>query len=87
MGKIIVLVCISLMIAISLPAQFPAAGVGKGQQAPSIGHIYGKITDSSGASIGDASVLLLQTRFDTVTKKRKEVFSRASCSTSCAALS
>ena len=74
MRKIAVIVSIGLMMALSVQAQFPGAGSGKpGQQPPSIGHIYGKITDSSGASVSEASVLLLQTRFDTLTKKRKEV--------------
>jgi ferric enterobactin receptor len=40
---------------------------------PSIGHIYGKITDSAGKPMSGASVLLLQNKFDTVSKKRKDV--------------
>lgn len=37
------------------------------------GRIYGKIVDSTGKSIPDASVLLLQSRMDSITKKPKDV--------------
>ena len=75
MKKIALFTCIILLAAVvAANAQFPMAGNGKaGQQAPNMGHVYGKITDSTGAAIGDVSVLLLQSKFDTVTKKRKEV--------------
>ena len=54
-------------------AQFPAPMPGKGAQAvPNIGHIYGKLTDSTGKPIADASIILLQNRFDSVAKKRKD---------------
>ena len=53
-------------------AQAPMMGNAK-QQAPAMGHIYGKIEDTLGKPIGDVSVILLQNKFDTVTKKRKEV--------------
>ena len=48
----------------SLYAQFPAAGMGGGaqRQAPSIGRVYGKLVDSTGKGVSDASVLLLQSR-------------------------
>ena len=72
--KKIGLIIMTALITVSVSAQFPGAANGKqGQQPPSIGHIYGKITDSSGAAINAASVILLQSKFDTVTKKRKEI--------------
>src|SRR5688572_2963663 len=74
MKKIALITVMGIMMALSVTAQLPVAANGKqGQQAPAMGHIYGKITDSAGASLTDASVLLLQSRFDTVTKKTKEV--------------
>ena len=73
MKKIILITGILIMAVCSLYAQFPAAGGKQMQQPPSIGHVYGKITDSTGAAVNGASVILLQNRFDTVTKKRKEV--------------
>jgi len=56
-------------------AQFPGApAAGKGNaQAMNIGHIYGKIVDSLGKPVSEASVILLQTKFDTVSKKTKEI--------------
>ena len=73
MKKIALLTGIVMMGVFSMYAQFPGANGKQGQQAPNMGHIYGKVTDSSGASINGASVLLLQSKFDTATKKRKEV--------------
>ena len=41
-------------------AQFPAPMPGKGAQAvPNIGHIYGKLTDSTDKPISDASIILI----------------------------
>lgn len=56
-------------------AQFPgASAAGKGNaQAMNIGHIYGKLVDSLGKPISEASVILLQTKFDSVSKKKKEL--------------
>ena len=56
-------------------AQFPGAPAGGkgGQQIPNMGHIYGKVTDTAGKPMEGASVVLLQNKFDTVTKKRKEI--------------
>jgi ferric enterobactin receptor len=74
MKKLALLMSLITITALSLSAQFPAAVNGtQGQQPPSIGHIYGKITDSTGASVNGASVILLQSRIDTATKKRKEI--------------
>jgi ferric enterobactin receptor len=73
MKKIALITGIGIMMALSVTAQFPAAGNGKQGQAPAMGHIYGKATDSAGTSLNGASVILLQSRFDTVTKKRKDV--------------
>jgi ferric enterobactin receptor len=72
--KKIISVLVLVLGLITVQAQFPAGGNGKpAQQIPNMGHVYGKITDSTGAAISGASVLLLQNKFDTVSKKRKEV--------------
>jgi ferric enterobactin receptor len=66
----------AVIFSVSSFAQF-AGGMpaGAGRQAPpAIGRIYGKLVDSTGKAIRDASVLVLQNRMDTVTKKMKEVF-------------
>src|SRR5947207_9186296 len=52
-------------------AQMP--GMGGGKSMPAIGRIYGKLTDSTGKGIGDASVMLLQNKYDSVAKKNKEI--------------
>lgn len=72
MKKIALLTALIIMTLVGIKAQFPG-GMAKGQQPPSMGHVYGKVTDSSGAAINGASVLLLQSKYDTVTKKRKDV--------------
>ena len=73
--KRILLIAFVVLTASATMAQFPGApGGGKGNaQAMNMGHVYGKIIDSLGKPIGEASVILLQTKFDTVTKKKKEV--------------
>ncbi|MEI6948383.1 outer membrane beta-barrel protein [Paraflavisolibacter sp. H34] len=50
----------------------PPAGV-KMQAAPSIGRIYGKLVDSAGKGIRDASIVVLQSRLDSATRKMKDV--------------
>jgi hypothetical protein len=74
MKRFLLIVCVMIVTA-DLMAQFPgAAPGGKGNaQAMNIGHVYGKIVDSTGKAIAEASVILLQTKFDTVSKKKKEV--------------
>ncbi|HMK16795.1 MAG TPA: outer membrane beta-barrel protein [Chitinophagaceae bacterium] len=72
MKKIALLTALMIMTAVGIQAQFPG-GNAKGQKPPDMGHVYGKVTDSTGAAINGASVLLLQSKYDTVTKKRKEV--------------
>jgi hypothetical protein len=73
MKKILTILTI-LTLCNNLFAQIPGSP-GKnagGQGAPNIGHVYGKITDSAGKPLSDVSVVLLQGRFDAVTKKTKE---------------
>jgi ferric enterobactin receptor len=74
MKKSLLIISTLLMMTFGATAQFSGGpGAKQGQQPPSIGHIYGKLTDTTGAAVNGASVILLQSRFDTVTKKRKEV--------------
>lgn len=74
MKRILLIVC-AIIIAANVMAQFPGApAAGKGNaQAMNIGHIYGKLVDSLGKPISEASVILLQTKFDSVAKKKKEI--------------
>jgi outer membrane receptor protein involved in Fe transport len=59
----------SLAGVFTATAQFPAGG-GK---APNMGHIYGKIVDSTGHPIAEATVLVLQSKHDSATRKNKFV--------------
>ncbi len=54
---------------ITVQAQFP----GGGGKVPNMGHIYGKIIDSTGHPISEATVLVLQNKRDSVSKKNKFV--------------
>ncbi len=74
MKKLFFLTAITL-ITLSLSAQMPQmGGNNKNAQAiPNMGHVYGKVMDTSGNPLPDVSVMLLQNKFDTVTKKRKDV--------------
>jgi len=78
MKKIFLLTTITFF-SFQLFAQFPggaspAGAAGNGFQAPpNIGHIFGKVVDSMGKPISEASVFVLQSKFDTTTKKTKEV--------------
>ncbi|MBK7433812.1 MAG: TonB-dependent receptor [Chitinophagaceae bacterium] len=63
-----------LIAALYSQAQMPGAGRGMGGQNMNMGHFYGKIVDSvSGKPLDGASIQLIQNKFDSVAKKRKDV--------------
>src|SRR5687768_1599119 len=62
-----------VFISSVLFAQMPGMMGGRGGAMPSVGRLYGKLVDSAGKGIGDASVVLLQTKYDSVSKKNKDV--------------
>ncbi len=70
---------ISATIIISsfqLSAQAPQGGMPQnraGMSIPAIGRIYGKLVDSTGKPVSEASVILLNGKYDSTTKKIKEV--------------
>lgn len=69
--KNLLLLMIFVVSAFSLRAQFPAGGAGR--NIPNMGHIYGKLVDSTGHPISEATVLLLHNKYDSVTRKSKMV--------------
>ena len=73
MKKMALTLAMGMILMLSATAQFPGTGGKPGQQPPAMGRISGKITDTSGAALNEVSVLILQKKFDTVTKKSKEV--------------
>lgn len=65
----ILLLALCMSIGIGVWAQAPGAG----NAQANMGHIFGKITDSSGKALDNVSVLLLQQKYDAKTQKSKEV--------------
>ena len=74
--KKLLLLALAFLFYFSVSAQAPAAGsfkAGRMPNMPNLGHVTGKLVDSAGKPVADASVLILQSKFDTTTKKMKEV--------------
>jgi outer membrane receptor protein involved in Fe transport len=75
--KTVYAIIFSVLIFLSLPslAQFPGAGGARpGGQNMNMGHFYGKVVDSAtNHPIDAASIQLIQNKFDSVSKKRKDV--------------
>lgn len=73
----VLLICVFTMSISATYAQMPGGGGNRGQmggQNMSLGHFYGKILDSvTNKPIEAVSVQLIQNKFDTATKKRKDV--------------
>jgi ferric enterobactin receptor len=67
--KNFVFLLVSLFVIFSAQAQFP----GGGKNIPNMGHVYGKLEDSAGRPIPEATVLLLTNKYDSVSKKNKQV--------------
>lgn len=66
----------SILLSTISYAQFQGAGAGgnRGGQNMNMGHFYGKVVEqSNNKPLEAASVLLLQNKFDTATKKRTDV--------------
>lgn len=70
MKNLTLLICM-LLGGMALQAQMPPGGAGR--SVPNMGHIYGKLVDSAGKPIADATVLLLHNKYDSATKKSKQV--------------
>lgn len=69
--KNLLLMMVFLVGGGSLQAQFPAGGAGR--NIPNMGHVYGKLVDSTGHPVSEATVLILHNKYDSVTKKSKMV--------------
>ncbi len=80
MKKFLVLIA-GIVITANLYAQVPqgTSGMNSNMQAPkNIGHVYGKLIDEEGKPVNGASVLMMETKMDTATKKMKQVLVKAS---------
>ena len=73
-----VIVLIAVLFVLNAYTQQPPqnANIGAQRGPGNVGHIFGKVVDTAGKAVAEASVVLLQTRFDTVTKKNKDVLLR-----------
>lgn len=73
--KKMILLLTAFILSLTIFAQTSTVPQGNGQRlaSSSSGRIYGKLVDSTGKGIRDASVLLLQSKMDTASKKLKEV--------------
>jgi len=73
--KKVLLMTLALVFTTVLFAQAPMGGGANkgGRQMPSIGHIYGKVIDSAGKPVPEASVVLMQNKYDSATKKSKQI--------------
>jgi outer membrane receptor protein involved in Fe transport len=61
------LVTVLLILSVGIEAQAPAGA------PPSIGRVFGKLVDKDGKGIRDVAVIVLQSKWDTATKKMKDV--------------
>ena len=82
MKKIFLVVSI-LISSVAVFAQPPAnmQQGGRKQSAPNIGHVYGRLMDSAGHGIDQASVLILQSKADSSNKKAKYILLKGLSST------
>lgn len=72
---------VTLLISVFHLAAQPPSGAMQGRPgmtAPAIGRIYGKLIDGAGKPVSDATVLLLANKFDSSSKKMKEVLLKGS---------
>ena len=69
-----------LLICMGTSAQMPGNGR-PGQAMPNLGHVYGKLKDNAGKPVEGASVLVLQTKFDSATKKSRAVLVKGAVTT------
>ncbi|MES1225880.1 MAG: TonB-dependent receptor, partial [Bacteroidota bacterium] len=69
-----------MIYTLGATAQMPGGQPANGKSAmdeSNQGHIYGKVADSLGNALSNASVLILQKRYDSVSKKSKDVLLKA----------
>ena len=74
--KKLLLLMVVIIVTVNSYAQAPQSSPGNNatMQKPSdIGHVYGKLTDADGKPLNGASVMMMQKRMDTTTKKIKQV--------------
>ncbi|MBV8252709.1 MAG: TonB-dependent receptor [Chitinophaga sp.] len=74
MQKLYLLITFLLLTLVGAQAQAPAGARGGGAMPGGMtGHLYGKILDNDGKPVPYASVIILQSKVDSLTKKPKDV--------------
>lgn len=58
---------------LALCMAFMAGAQTKGPMNANIGHVYGKVVDSTGKGISDVSVVITRSAYDSVSKKKKDL--------------
>ena len=71
--KNLLLLFILFISTISAYTQIPTGTGGYNMGQPSLGHVYGKLIDADGKPVNGASVLLMNKKMDSSTKKIKQV--------------
>ena len=71
--KKIIIAALILIFNVTAQAQLPDEMNATAKAMFNSGHVYGKIVDSTNKAISDVSVVLLQKKFDTASKKMKDV--------------
>ncbi|WP_346318136.1 TonB-dependent receptor [Chitinophaga sp. YIM B06452] len=66
MKQTVLIVILTLVTMLHASAQMPG-------RPANIGHLYGKVTDAQGKPLADASVYFLQQKYDSVSRKSREV--------------
>jgi ferric enterobactin receptor len=69
--KKLLLFITTMFAAVTVFAQMPPAAMKTPGNVS--GHVYGKLTDNDGKAIGNATVLLMENKMDTTTKKVKQL--------------
>jgi hypothetical protein len=77
MKKILLLITVILVAGVAF-AQMPAGGMRPAGNLS--GHVFGKLTDNEGKALGAASILLMENKMDTVTKKIKQLLYKSELS-------
>jgi outer membrane receptor protein involved in Fe transport len=77
MKKILLFVTILLAATVAF-AQPPSGAMRPGGNIS--GHVYGKLVDKDGKAVGEASVLLMENKLDTVTKKNRQLLYKSDIS-------
>lgn len=70
MKKLLFLIAV-VLTATTTFAQMPPAGMKPPGNINMAAHVYGKLTDADGKGIGETTVLLMENKMDSVTKKSK----------------